>query len=451
MPALRMLPGDVLARKYRVERVLGKGGMGIVVAARHLELGQLVAIKQLVAGDDLDKEQRERFLREARAAVQLKSHHVARVLDVGTDDEGAPYMVMEFLEGQDLLGTLKARGSLPIPEAAEYIMQACEAVGEAHAAGIVHRDLKPANLFLTHDVGGAPCIKVLDFGVSKLVGSDIALTHESQMLGSPLYMSPEHMSAPSSVDGRTDVWALGVILYQLVTGKTPFHAQTVQMVSARVIAEPPTPLAMYRQDIPPGFEALIHRCLEKDRNRRCRDVAELAESLAPFAPAHARMYVQRVARVLGKTSPYVVPPAVEITDVPAGSVTEKPTAETLNASSRAGKKGVSTPQFVAMGVGAAAVIGLVAAFTMTSGNVESGTVGNASGTTNAAAGLSAGVVPEKPVPIVAPAPSNGSAPAASASTTAAPTNVRPGQPNATTPVKPVQSKTTKKTKNLYEP
>ncbi|WP_437671194.1 protein kinase domain-containing protein [Sorangium sp. So ce131] len=295
--------GDVLAGKYRVERILGAGNMGVVVAATHVGLGQLVALKLMLPGKTAGPEQRERFLREARAAVRLRSQHVARVSDVGVHENGAPYIAMEFLDGQDLAALLHARRQLPFEEATEYVLQTCEAVGEAHAAGIVHRDLKPANLFLTTDVSGSPCIKVLDFGVSKLAG-DLTLTNESQALGSPLYMSPEQMNSSRDVDARSDLWSLGIILYQLVAGRTPFHADTIQALCARVFFGQPTPLGEYRSDAPPGFEVVIARCLGRDRERRWHDVAELASALAPYAPAEARVYAHRVSRVLaGKIAP----------------------------------------------------------------------------------------------------------------------------------------------------
>src|SRR5829696_2386345 len=205
-------PGDILAGKYRVERILGAGNMGVVVAATNIALEQLVALKFMLPGKAPNPQQHERFLREARAAARLRSQHVAHVLDMGTLENGAPYTVMEFLEGQDLAAVLAERGPLPVEEAVEYVLQVCEAVGEAHAAGIVHRDLKPANLFLTGDVSGSPCVKVLDFGISKLSGA-LTLTQEKQAFGSPLYMSPEQMNAFKLVDARGDIWALGVILY----------------------------------------------------------------------------------------------------------------------------------------------------------------------------------------------------------------------------------------------
>ncbi|WP_437671182.1 protein kinase domain-containing protein [Sorangium sp. So ce131] len=290
-------PGDILAGKYRVERVLGSGNMGVVVAATHMGHGQLVALKLMLPGRTAGPEQRERFLREARAAVRLRSQYVARVLDVDALQNGAPYIAMEFLDGQDLAALLQVRGPLPYHEATEYVLQACEAVGEAHAVGIVHRDLKPANLFLTEDVSGSPCIKVLDFGVSKLVG-DLTLTNNSQALGSPLYMSPEQMNSSRDVDARSDLWALGVSLYQLVAGRTPFHADTIQALCTRVFFGRPTPLGEYRSNTPPEFEAVILRCLERDPERRWRDVAEFAAALVPHAPAGARMYAERVSRVL---------------------------------------------------------------------------------------------------------------------------------------------------------
>ena len=369
MSKMPVKPGDLLARKYRVERVLGSGAMGVVVAARHVDLGQLVAVKSLITGRAVSEEQRERFLREARAAVLLKSHHVARVLDVGTDENEAPFIVMEYLEGRDLAATLKARGQLPFEEAVEFVLQACEAVGEAHAAGIVHRDLKPANLFLTEDVSGAPCVKVLDFGISKLLGSDVALTHESQMLGSPLYMSPEQMNTPKSVDARSDVWALGIILYQLACGKTPFHAETIQAVCAQVIGGQPTPLRSYRPDAPVGFERVIGRCITRNREERFRDVGELAAALGPYAPAHARVYVERVARVVasrgsrgGSSAEIVAPALTAALSMPSAASSAAPVVVRS-----AQRRPVPTVALIAAGLLAAGVAGLLVVFVLMKG------------------------------------------------------------------------------------
>nr|HMR07207.1 serine/threonine-protein kinase [Polyangiaceae bacterium] len=215
--------GDILAGKFRVEKLLGSGGMGMVVAAHHLQLDEPVAIKFLLPEALTNAAAVGRFAREARAATKIKSEHVVRIIDIGSFDSGEPYIVMEYLNGQDLSQLLAARGPLPPDEVAEYILQACEAIVEAHVLGIVHRDLKPANLFVAARMDGTPLVKVLDFGISKVsTGPDLSLTETSALMGSPLYMSPEQMASAKSVDARTDIWALGVILYELVTGKPPF-------------------------------------------------------------------------------------------------------------------------------------------------------------------------------------------------------------------------------------
>jgi eukaryotic-like serine/threonine-protein kinase len=289
--------GDLLAGKYRVERVLGSGGMGIVVAARHIELDQLVAIK-FVRDEALSNEQGvQRFLREARAAVKLKSEHVARVLDVGKLESGAPFMVMEYLEGSDLATVLAEQGPLPHASAADWIMQACEAVAEAHAAGIVHRDLKPENLFLTRAVGGAPKVKVLDFGVSKAVqgpsGDLLGLTRTRAMLGSPLYMSPEQMRSSRDVDSRSDIWAMGVVLFQLLTARWPFEADSMPELCLKVVSDPPLSLAALRPDVPQGMVGVVERCLSKDPAKRFAQAGELASALEPFAPPASRVFAER--------------------------------------------------------------------------------------------------------------------------------------------------------------
>jgi serine/threonine-protein kinase len=281
MPA-QIGPGTVLAGKYRVERVLGEGGMGIVVAARHTQLDQRVAVKfmrteALGQGDGID-----RFLREARAAARLEGEHVVRVTDIGTLDDGAPYIVMEYLDGRDLGSVLAERGRIPVAEAAHYVIEACEAMTEAHAQGIVHRDLKPENLFLARRPGRRPIVKVLDFGISKLLENSDALssTRTSVMMGSPAYMSPEQMQSPKYVDGRTDLWSLGVILYQLTSGKLPYYAESVLMLSALVLTQEPPPLLHVAPDIPPAFANVVHRCLTRDLTQRFQTADELAEALS---------------------------------------------------------------------------------------------------------------------------------------------------------------------------
>jgi serine/threonine-protein kinase len=300
--------GDVLAGKYRVERVIGVGGMGVVVAAHHLQLARRVALKFLLPEACSQPGAVERFLREARAAAQIGSEHVTRVSDVGTLETGAPYMVMEYLKGSDLAALIKARGRLSIQEAADFVLQACEAVAEAHAIGIVHRDLKPANLFLSQRADGSPLIKVLDFGISKAtVGqgdmAGAAVTATAAVMGSPLYMSPEQIRSSKNVDARTDVWALGVILHELLTGRTVYHADTMAGVLAMVVADPPTPLRTHWPEAPQELERVILACLEKDPARRMPSVAALAQALLPFAPPASRVSVDRIVRVLGAGRP----------------------------------------------------------------------------------------------------------------------------------------------------
>ena len=306
-PSIALSPvqlGEMLAGKYRVERLLGAGGMGVVVLARHVQLDQLVALKFLLSESLTKPKVVARFEREARAVVRLRSEHVARVLDVGTMDTGAPYIVMEYLEGEDLGVALERRGPMPVAQAVDYLLQACEALAEAHSVGIVHRDLKPGNLFVTTRVDGKSLIKVLDFGISKLADSreDLALTQTSEVVGSPKYMSPEQLRASRLADARSDIWSLGVILYELLTGDTPFMAETLAHLCALVISEQPRPLRSLRADVPVAIENIILRCLEKDPNRRFQSVSELAMALDPFVSQLHTSAAQRVQAVAASSS-----------------------------------------------------------------------------------------------------------------------------------------------------
>jgi serine/threonine-protein kinase len=277
--------GDILAEKYRVDRVLGQGGMGVVVMAEHIELRERVAIKFLLDEAAGNAELAERFMREARAAVRIKSEHVVRVIDVAKLPSGAPYMVMEYLEGQDLAERLLS-GPLPIADAVDYIIQCCEAMHVAHRAGIVHRDLKPANLFLTQRPDGSPLIKILDFGISKVKSPEAAqlsLTHTQAMMGSPLYMSPEQMRSSKDVSASADLWSLGVILHELIAGDVPFTGETFPEVLVKVMGDPPPSLRSLRPEVPEGLDAVVRRCLEKRPADRYSSVAALAVALSPFA------------------------------------------------------------------------------------------------------------------------------------------------------------------------
>ncbi|APR87318.1 Serine/threonine-protein kinase pkn3 [Minicystis rosea] len=289
-------PGELIAGKYQLERSLGQGGMGAVFAATHVQLREPVALKFLKREVAEDPAMVARFVREARAAVRIKSEHVARVIDVGSLPSGAPFIVMELLAGLDLHKTSAQRGPLPIAEAALYVAQACDAVAEAHLYGIVHRDLKPANLFLTRRADGSPLVKVLDFGISKVSGEeDQNLTATTDVLGSPLYMSPEQIRSPKGVDARADVWALGAILYKLLTGRAAFAAETSSASLAKIMVDPPPSLREARPDVPPELEALVLRCLEKDVQKRVQSAADLARALGPFLPEGMRAMVDHTA------------------------------------------------------------------------------------------------------------------------------------------------------------
>jgi serine/threonine-protein kinase len=297
-----MLPtGTILAGKYRVERVLGQGGMGVVVQATHLQLHQSVAMKFLLPEVLTNPEVVQRFLREAQAVVRLKSEHVARVIDVGSLDDGAPYMVLEYLEGTDLADF--PRQQLTIGQIVDLMLQACEALAEAHAIGIVHRDLKPANFFITQRSDGSRLLKVLDFGISKLQQTALErnLTATATVMGTPAYMSPEQMRSTRDVDNRSDIWALGVVLYELLQGSPPFVGETFGAMVIRVATEPTPPLSAH---LPKKLAEVVARCLEKDPAHRFQNVAELAHELAPYAQstAQAVVSVERTSRVL-RTDP----------------------------------------------------------------------------------------------------------------------------------------------------
>src|SRR6478752_1496793 len=260
--------GQVVAHKYRVDRFIGQGGMGVVVAGFHLELDEAVAIKFVGTESGLESEGAERFRREARAAAKIHSEHVARVFDIGLLDERVPYMVMELLNGVDLEQEIERRGALPIAEAVGYLLQAIDAVAEAHSVGIVHRDLKPTNLFLAQRADGSRIIKVLDFGISKSLGSgrqrEVALTRTAAFVGSPLYMSPEQMRSARDVDVRADVWALGAILYVMVTGQLPHPGASLPEVCLAVMNSVPRPLKDFIAGAPEALEPILMKCLAKE-------------------------------------------------------------------------------------------------------------------------------------------------------------------------------------------
>ena len=302
--AASVVPGDILAEKYRVERVLGIGGMGMVVAAEHVDLHQKVALKFMLAEAQHDAALTERFMREARAAVRLRSEHVARVMDVGHLEDGAPYIVMEFLEGEDLQQLIAKQAPFPVEIAIDYILQACMAMAEAHSVGIIHRDLKPANLFVTQRPDDTTIIKVLDFGISKMRTADeggIAQTKSSIAMGSPAYMAPEQMRSAKHVDERADVWALGAILYQLLSNSQPYEAESAPVMFAMVLGEDPKPLSSIAPELDPKLCEVVQACLKR-RDQRTPSVAHLAAALAPFGDAKAKEMAASISKVVNAQS-----------------------------------------------------------------------------------------------------------------------------------------------------
>ena len=307
MPEARTLSypvtaGELIGGKYRIDSMIGEGGMGVVFAATHVDLHCTVALKVIRPEFHDQPELVARLMLEARAAAQIRSEHVCRVLDVARLESGPPYVVMEHLEGKNLAMVLNDKGRLSERLAIDYVLQACEALAEAHRIGIIHRDLKPENLFLAEFPDGRRAIKVLDFGISKMIGSLVApatraLTNPSAAMGSPHYMAPEQMAASRDVDARADIWALGAILHELVTGKLAFDGNSLPAVCAAVLQSNPTPVRDFLDDLSPGLEQTVLACLVKDRDRRLGTVAELAQRLAPYGSASSAESAVRISRL----------------------------------------------------------------------------------------------------------------------------------------------------------
>ncbi|HEY2514082.1 MAG TPA: serine/threonine-protein kinase [Polyangiaceae bacterium] len=300
-------PGEIIGGKYRVERLVGKGGMAIVMEAMHLELDERVALKFLNRDALKSEDLVSRFQREARASAKLKSEHVAKVYDVGARPDGSPYIVMEYLAGHDL-STEVAKGPIPIEDAVEYVIQACEAISEAHYRGIVHRDLKPENLFLVDRPGGR-FVKVLDFGISKVAlsgrTSSVAMeqTGTQRIMGSPYYMSPEQLRSSRGVDGRTDIWSLGAVLFELLTGVRAFaDADDFSALVITIVQDRHRSMLDYVSSMPMGLIEIVDRCLAKNRDDRFDSAASLAIALLPFAPERARPVAERAVALAESTN-----------------------------------------------------------------------------------------------------------------------------------------------------
>jgi serine/threonine protein kinase len=279
--------GDVIAGKYRIEQLLGRGGMGAVFSAVHLISGKPVAIKWMLRA--MGHEQaRSRFLREARAAARVDHPHVVDVYDIGQDGDRGLYLVMQLLRGESLAQRLE-RGPLPYAEAVEWLLPAMRGVSAVHEAGVIHRDLKPDNIFLCASrKGDPPEAKVLDFGISAVhaqEGKDVTLTREGIVLGTPAYMPPEQLHDSRNVDARADVYAFGVILYEAITGKPPFTADSHNGLVLAIVTGAPMPPGNLIPALPHGLTRVIMRAMAKRRDDRYPDVASLIEALTPYASA----------------------------------------------------------------------------------------------------------------------------------------------------------------------
>ncbi len=296
--ALPVPIGEKIADRYVVDGVLATGGMGVVCLAHHIELEHSVAIKFLRHRFAKNEAVVERFLGEARSLASLRSRHVVRIIDVGQLATGTPYLVMEYLEGTDLETLLMKEGPLSVERAVDYVLQACEALAEAHAAGIVHRDVKPENLFLAGGGDAAPIVKVVDFGIAKRLDATRTkvVTGPTDSMGSPCYMSPEQMASPRAVDARTDVWSIGVVLYRLLSGELPFDGDSLVEIFARVVHAPVPRLAELRPEVDRHLERIVERCLEKKPEARHPSIAALAEELSSYRAA-----------ALSQTSPSLTP------------------------------------------------------------------------------------------------------------------------------------------------
>lgn len=410
-------PGTVVAGKWRVEGLLGRGGMAAVVTARELRTDRQVAIKLMPPRATKSRAAVERFLREGRAASAVSSEHVVSVLEVGQSDEGAPFIVMEHLEGVTLGRLLRQRGALPVAEALHYVLQACVAVAECHAVGIVHRDLKPENLMVLGEPGPGATVKVLDFGVSKSdwleQAARLRLTGTADVLGTPTHMSPEQIRSAKGVDTRTDIWALGVILYEALSGAPPFIAENLPALCAAIVSDEPSPLRERRPELPGALEAVVLQCLSKHPDARPYSVRSLAEMLVPFAGEGGRVAVEKIRGIAEASVPRIssLPPPPRPTPLPAARPPARSDAPITDTG--AFRREVSSHRR-AVGAAAALVVcaGALLAFSITDDEVEPSASATAAASSPAPA-RHEDAAPAERAPSVAPATSADAGPAPS--------------------------------------
>jgi serine/threonine-protein kinase len=458
--------GEVLADKYRIERMIGRGGMAEVYAAYHEILHQTVAVKVLLPEVASTPGATLRFLNEARAAARIRGDHVTAVMDVGALPDGVAYMVLEYLDGEDLEAFATQQGPLPAPQTVDFVLQALEAVAQAHALGIVHRDLKPSNLFLARRMDGSSVVKVLDFGISKsprsAEGVDGTSTSSQVLLGSPVYMAPEQARSAKSVDQRADIWAIGVVMFRLLSGHLPFVGESLTAVLIAIVELDPPPLRSLEPSVPPGLEGIVMRCLSKDREGRFANVAELALALEPFAGTEAAGAADRICRSLGTTRAGVsVGPtrplvAADAPPLPTPLPPSAPAASGPKTESAWGKSSADRPRRVRRARVALATGGVIIGVAAIGGgavtwrSVGQGRENNAVTSASVAAGSRSPISPvvSAPAPTVAAAiptavlatpdptdtpPSSPSASAAAASSLSHGQGARPARPQPTKP------------------
>jgi serine/threonine protein kinase len=334
--------GRTLDDRYAIVRLLGQGGMGAVYEARHAGTGRRVAVKIILGNHAAQDDQVARFHREARAVGAVESDHIAQVFDTGRDREtGAPYIAMEFLEGEDVDALLGRLGPLPVDLALRIALQACIGLERAHAAGVIHRDIKPANLFLTRKDQGTRVVKLLDFGIAKMTTpglGDGGLTTTGTMLGSPLYMSPEQARGSTAIDARSDLWSLGITLYQCISGRRP--NDHVQGLGELIMAVCSTP-APWLQDAAPWVPAevahVVRRALSIDLNARYSSAGELAAALSALLP-YGHNIVEAMLVPLGATTRSYAAPRAARPEVPSSSMVPATTLGTTGSAPSAGKR-----------------------------------------------------------------------------------------------------------------
>lgn len=285
---MSLAPGEIIDGKYRILRMLGQGGMGAVYEGENVRIRRRVAIKVLHPAVSAQEESVRRFEREAQAAARIGSDHICEVLDLGVLADESRYMVMEYLEGETLGERLKRSGRLSPERIIPLMTQVLDALGAAHAAGIIHRDLKPDNIFILNQKAGIPdFIKILDFGVSKfsqLSGDEMNVTRAGAVVGTPYYMSPEQARG-GTVDHRSDVYALGVLLYQATTGQVPFQASTFNELLFKIVLEPAPPPQHFAPDMDPDFAAIIQRSMAREAPHRFQSCAEFKDALLSWVAA----------------------------------------------------------------------------------------------------------------------------------------------------------------------